>query len=199
MHSLITLVSDREQNGNRKSHVEQNDRLNMSLLKENCCAHRVQFRSRFPWFLHFRTRARVAVLTAECQTKNPLSIVQNVRSLPTLISPHTTRTLRSPAAFRLRNQQQQQSSYVGASQTLGSERSGAEPPREEIACAGRFLGTQHGRPRHRPRGSRGAPRPRRDGTRSLLVGLGRQLHQLSPTQLVVWRSETGLPPPPPQW
>ena len=40
----MTLVSDRELNSNRKSHVDQNDRLNMSLLKETCCAHRVQFR-----------------------------------------------------------------------------------------------------------------------------------------------------------
>ena len=48
--------------------------------------------------------------------------------------------------------QQQQSSNVGASQTLGSGRSGAQPPREEIACAGRpvwapCMGLESGAPR----------------------------------------------------
>ena len=42
---MMTLVSDRELNNNRKSHVDQNDKLNMSLLKETCFVHRVQFRS----------------------------------------------------------------------------------------------------------------------------------------------------------
>ena len=41
----LTLVSCRELNNNRKSQVDQNDKLNMSLLKETCFAHRVQFRS----------------------------------------------------------------------------------------------------------------------------------------------------------
>ena len=41
---MITLVSSRELNKNRKSHVDQNDKLNMSLLKETGFAHRVEFR-----------------------------------------------------------------------------------------------------------------------------------------------------------
>ena len=40
-----TLVSDRELNNNRKSHADQNVKLNMSLLKETCFTHRVLFRS----------------------------------------------------------------------------------------------------------------------------------------------------------
>ena len=44
----------------------------------------------------------------------------------------------APQHFWLRNQQQQ-SSNVGASQILGSGRSAAEPPCEEIVCAGRPL------------------------------------------------------------
>ena len=52
----MMLVSHRELNNNRKSHVDQNDKLNMSLLKETCFAHRVQFRqsmhfSKFVFFL----------------------------------------------------------------------------------------------------------------------------------------------------
>ena len=42
-----------------------------------------------------------------------------------------------------------------------------EPSREEPARTGRPLGTQQGRARHNPRGSRGAPRSRRDSGRSL--------------------------------
>ena len=42
---MMTLVSCRELNNNRKSHDDRNDNLNMSLLKETCCAHRVQFPS----------------------------------------------------------------------------------------------------------------------------------------------------------
>ena len=47
----------------------------------------------------------------------------------------------SPVAFWLRNHQQRSSNNVG-SQTVGSRRSGTEPPREEIACASRPLGTR---------------------------------------------------------
>ena len=36
-------MSYRELNNNRKSHVDLDDKLNMSLLKETCFAHRVQF------------------------------------------------------------------------------------------------------------------------------------------------------------
>ena len=42
---MMTLVSCRELNNNRKSHVDQNDKLNMSVLKETCFAHRFQLRS----------------------------------------------------------------------------------------------------------------------------------------------------------
>ena len=72
----------------------------------------------------------------------------------------------SPVAFRLRNQQQL-SSNVGASHAVGSRRSKTEPPREEIARAGRPLGTQHGREGHNPRGQHGAPHTRRDGAHTL--------------------------------
>ena len=66
----------------------------------------------------------------------------------------------SPAVFWLRHQQQY-SSDVGASQTLGGGRSGTEPTRTESAHSGRFLGAQHDRARHPPRGPRGAPRCKR--------------------------------------
>ena len=64
--------------------------------------------------------------------------MQNTRSLPTLafISPHTLRILCSPAAFRLRNQEQQSSS-VGASQTLGNGRSGAHGACSFMSLSGR--------------------------------------------------------------
>ena len=51
---------------------------------------------------------------------------------------------------------------------------------------------------HNPRGSRGAPRPRRDGARSLALGQEAPEHQLSPAQPVVRRSETGQTAPPSQ-
>ena len=41
---MIKLVSDRELNNSRTSHVDQNDKLNMSLLKKKSFTHRVQFR-----------------------------------------------------------------------------------------------------------------------------------------------------------
>ena len=63
----------------------------------------------------------------------------------------------SPAAFRLRDQQQQ-SSEVGASQTLRSGRSGTEPTCAEPAHPGRSVGAQHDRVRHPLRFPRGAPR-----------------------------------------
>ena len=42
---MLTLVSYREHDNNRKSHEDQNDKLNMNLLKETCSTHRVQIRS----------------------------------------------------------------------------------------------------------------------------------------------------------
>ena len=55
------------------------------------------------------------------------------------MSPHAAWNLCSPAAYWLK----QRSSNVVGSQAVRSRRSGTEP-REEIACAGRPLGTQHG-------------------------------------------------------
>ena len=78
-----------------------------------------------------------------------------------LISLHAVRILCSPASFRLKKQQQQ-SSCVGASQTLGSGRSEAEPPCTELAHSGRSLGAQHGRTRHHPRGPRRVSRFQRE-------------------------------------
>ena len=77
------------------------------------------------------------------------------------ISAHAAWNLCSPAAFRLRNQQQQ-SSNVDVSQTLGSGRSGTEPPREEIACAG-------------PPAVAELPRPQRGGAHTLAGASSRQL------------------------
>ena len=72
----------------------------------------------------------------------------------------------SRAAFRLRDQQQQ-SSDVGASQTLGSGRSGTEPTCTEPVHSGRSVGAQHDRARHPPRGTRGAPRSQRHSARPM--------------------------------
>ena len=71
-----------------------------------------------------------------------------------------------PAAFRLRDQQQQ-SSDVGASQTLGSGRSGKEPTCTKPAHSGRFVGAQHDRARHPPRGPRGALRSQQHSARPM--------------------------------
>ena len=62
------LVSDRELNNNTKSHVDQNDKLNMSLLKETCCAHRVQFRSS----VHFSKFVMSEKSLGWCMTFHPL-------------------------------------------------------------------------------------------------------------------------------
>ena len=48
-----------------------------------------------------------------------------------------------------------------------SRRSGTEPPREEIACAGRPVGTQCGREGKNPGGHCGTARPWRDGARTV--------------------------------
>ena len=113
-------------------------------------------------------RARVNMVTAERRAKNPLGVVQNIENLTNLaiVSPQTSWFLSPIAVSRLKNQQVQ-NLHADAIQTVGSRRSGTEPPREEPARTGSPLGTQHGRARHNPRGSRGAPRSRRDGARSL--------------------------------
>ena len=80
--------------------------------------------------------------------------------------PSTRNPPTSLAAFRLRNQQQQ-SSHVGDSQTLGSGHSGAEPACTEPAHSGRFTGAHHGRARHHPRGPCRVSQSRRDNAHSL--------------------------------
>ena len=81
----------------------------------------------------------------------------------------------------LRNQRQQ-SSYAGASQTLGSGRSGAEPACTEPAHSGRSLGVQHGQEGHHLRGLAEFPD-------SLTLACA------VPTQPVERRLATRLPPP----
>ena len=57
---MMTLVSCRELNNFRNSHVDKNDKLDISLLNETCFAHRVQFRSSMH-FSNFFGGRRVAV------------------------------------------------------------------------------------------------------------------------------------------
>ena len=145
-------------------------------------------------------RARVNMVTAKRLAKNPLGAVHNTRNLTNLalVSSQILWLLCPTAVSRLKFQQVQ-SLHVVASQTVGSRRSGAEPPREDLARAGCSLGVQPGRARRNRRGSRGAPRAGRDGARSLAGAGDPPEHQLSPTQPVVRRSERGQTAPPPQW
>ena len=126
-------------------------------------------------------RACVNMVTAERPAKDAFVVVQNNRNLTTLplVSVQTS-WINCPIAVSRFKNQQVQSLHVVASQAVGSRCSGTEPPREELARAGRSLGAQHGRAPHNPGRSRGAPRFRRDGARWL--GQTAPEHRLSPTQ-----------------
>ena len=86
-------------------------------------------------------RARVNMVTAERLAKNPLGVVQNIRNLTdlSLVSSQIPCILCPTAVSRLKIRLVQ-SLQVVASQTVGSRRSGTEPPRDELARAGRSLG-----------------------------------------------------------
>ena len=110
---------------------------------------------------HLRSR-RCQRLTAERQAMNSPSDVQNTRNPSAslaFISLHAVWILCSPAAIRLRNQQQQ-SSY-GASQTLGSGQERSRRARNLLVQAAVWA------PRHHPRGPCRVSRSQRDNARSL--------------------------------
>ena len=138
--------------------------------------------------------ACVAIFTAERQANNPLNIERNIRNHRTLacVSLRTMRTRCSLAACRFRNQQQ--SCNVGASQTLGSGRSGAEPARTEPAHSALWAPSMAERDIILEALAE-FPDPS-EATPARWPGLAAPEHQLSPTQLVVRRSEMVLPPPP---
>ena len=96
-------------------------------------------------------RARANMVTAERWAKNPLGVVQNIRNLSdlALVSSQIPWILCPTEDSRLKIQRVE-SLHVVASQTVGNLRSGTKSPREELACAGRSLGAQHGRARHNP-------------------------------------------------
>ena len=139
---------------------------------------------------HHRSR-RCQLLTAERQAVNPLSVVQNFRSLSTtlpFISLHAVWIPCSPAAFRFR-EQQQQSLFGGAGQ-VGGGHPGVRSTSAEAVDSGRFVGAQHERTRYHPQGSCGASRSRRHSTGPMTWSFGSG-HPAAPTQPMMWRSETG--------
>ena len=132
-------------------------------------------------------------------TSSSATGAKHTRSLSTraVISLHAVWNLCLPAAFRLRNKhQQQQSSNASAAQTLGSGRSGAKPPREEIAHSGPALWAPSMAERDIILEAL-AEFPGPSETTSARWPGAASEHHLSPTQPVVRRSETGLPRPPP--
>ena len=64
-------MSDRELNSNKKYHVDQNDRQNMSLLpSETCFAHRVQLSFRFAYFSRFRLFSKPQIFKKTNRSEN---------------------------------------------------------------------------------------------------------------------------------
>ena len=94
--------------------------------------------------------------------------------------------------------QEPAAAVLQCSQTLGSGRSGAEPPREEIASAGRPLDTQHA---ERDIILEAIAELADPGETVPTRWLGQEApeDQLSPTEPVVWRSNTGQTAPPLRW
>ena len=110
-------------------------------------------------------------------------------STETVTSANTALMPSLPAAFWLRNQQQQLS-YVGAGQTVGSGHTGATSTCANTAYPGCPVVTKHERKIYHPRGDCRITRPSRFTTKHTLAKTSDTDYQLSPTQQIVWRSET---------
>ena len=137
----------------------------------------------------------VCAPSPERQAKNPLNIEHNIRTLFTLacVSTHAMQTLCSPAAFRFRNQQQQSFS-VGASH--GRSRRARSKRARSLFIQAALLAPSMAERDIILEALAKFPDPSEE-TPARWPGLAAPEHQLSPTQPVMRRSETGLPPPSP--
>ena len=129
------------------------------------------------------------LLTAELQAMNPPSLVQNTKNLSTsvaIISLHAVWILCSPQGFG--------SGISNSSPAKPWEVDAQERSREELARTGRTLApsmAERDTILELPDPGETAP--------ARWPGWTAPEHQLSPTQPVVRRSETGQTAPPPQW